>query len=148
MPVLSYKSPDLINGGAITEVNVFPPPSVAQLYIDKKEKVPTKKVIGLIDTGASTTAIDKNIASELKLIARDLQDVLTPSGYSKHYLYDIVITFENIKILKYLQVFGVILDKQPYDVLLGRDILRYCTLIYNGWNNSYDLHLHSEFINY
>ncbi|MBL7129218.1 MAG: retroviral-like aspartic protease [Ignavibacteria bacterium] len=148
MSVLSYKSPDLESGGATVEIKIFPPPSVIQLYNDKKEKVPTKKVIGLIDTGASKTAIDKNIASELNLIARDKQKVLTPSGDSEHYLYDIVIVLENIKYLIPLQVFGAVLDKQPYDVLLGRDILRYCTLIYNGWNNSYDLHLHGELINY
>ena len=148
MSVLSYKSPDLESGGASIEVKIFPPLAVMQEYSAKKEKVPVKKVIGLIDTGASRTAIDKNIASELKLIARDQQKVLTPSGDSKHYLYDIIITLENTKVLIPLQVFGAVLEKQPYDVLLGRDILRYCTLIYNGWNDSYDLHFHGEFINY
>ena len=40
-----------------------------------------------------------------------------------------------------VQVLEAKLDKQPYKVLLGRDVLRTCTLIYNGWDNSYTLHL-------
>jgi enamine deaminase RidA (YjgF/YER057c/UK114 family) len=36
---------------------------------------------------------------------------------------------------------GADLEAQPYNALIGRDILSNCTLIYNGWDNSYQLHL-------
>jgi hypothetical protein len=36
---------------------------------------------------------------------------------------------------------GANLEAQPYNALIGRDILSNCTLIYNGWDNSYQLHL-------
>lgn len=40
-----------------------------------------------------------------------------------------------------IMAIGANLTKQPYDALIGRDILKLCTLIYNGWDNSYQLHI-------
>jgi hypothetical protein len=80
----------------------------------------------------------------MQLIIRDRQPVLTPSGQSEQNLYDIVITLANHTFGISLQAFGADLSKRPYDILLGRDVLSSCTLIYNGWDNSYNLHFHQD----
>lgn len=41
----------------------------------------------------------------------------------------------------FIEVTGADLENQHYDALLGRDILENCTLIYNGWDDSFQLHL-------
>lgn len=146
MPVFSFTSPNLELYGAIIEVEIWPDFAVIKSFTDKKNKAPSKKIIGLIDTGASCSAFDIPIATELNLVVRDKQPVVTPSGESEQYLYDIVITFPKPNIGIPLQAFGVDLSKQPYDILLGRDILNSCTFIFNGWNNSYDLHFHTDLI--
>ena len=145
MPVFSYTSPNLENAGAIVNIDIFPPFPVMKNLAEKGENVPTKKLVGLIDTGASCSGFDDPIAKELNLIVRDQQSVLTPSGKSTHFLYDVVFVLDN-----YFdrgipaQAYGLNLSSQPYDILIGRDILKSCTLIYNGWNSSYDLHFHPE----
>ena len=144
MPVLSYKLANLEINGASVELSISPPRPVIQEYLRKKQAVPTKKIIGLIDTGATSTAIDSALAKELHLVARDQQVVFTPNGESKQNLYDILVSFDNMNIQIATQAFGAELSKQPYSALIGRDILRSCTLIYNGWNNSFDIHFHPE----
>jgi hypothetical protein len=144
MPVFSFTSPNLENNGATITVRIFPPFAVIKELQDKQEKIPSKTVNGLIDTGASCTAFDASIATELNLIARDKQTVITPNAESEHFLYDIVIGLGTDGNGLSLQAFGTDLSKQPYDILLGRDLFKKCTLIYNGWNNSYDLHLHNN----
>jgi hypothetical protein len=144
MPVFAYTLANLEANGATLEVNIFPPFPVITVLQSEKKTIPSRKLIGLIDTGASCTAFSAPIAVDLGLIARDKQIVYTPSGESEHPLYDIVISLANTSIGIPIQAFGAILDKQPYHIILGRDVLRSCTLIYDGWNNSYDLHLHQE----
>jgi hypothetical protein len=41
----------------------------------------------------------------------------------------------------FIEITGVDLENQPYDALIGRDILKSCTLIYNGVEDSYQLYL-------
>jgi hypothetical protein len=145
MPVFSYTSPNIEKNGAIISVDIFPPFAVIKDLQDKKENIPTKKLIGLIDTGASCSGFNAPIAQELNLIVRDQQPVLTPSGESTHFLYDVVVVLGDFFTRGIpIQAYGVDLSRQPFDFLIGRDILKYCTLIFNGWNNSYDLHLHPE----
>jgi predicted aspartyl protease len=144
MPVFSFTSSDLESNGAIIEVTIWPDFAIIKSLADKGEYVPRKKVVGLIDTGASCSAFDASIANELGLVVRDTQNVLTPSGESSQSLYDVVIVLADAERGISLQAFGANLGKQPYDILLGRDVLKSCTLVFNGWNDSYDLHFHQE----
>jgi predicted aspartyl protease len=144
MPVYSYKSPNLEKDGSIIEVSIYPSLPVGQDLRSKNLPVPSKRLKGLIDTGASCTAFNSPIASELGLLVRDKQKVLTPAGQTEQYLYDIVIFLGGSKILMTLQALGADLKNQPYEILLGRDVLKACTLIYNGWDDSYDIHVHED----
>jgi hypothetical protein len=142
MPVFPNRVPDLQHVGPIIEVVVFPPqPIVIKLRLEGKP-VPSRKLIALIDTGASRSCIDDVIASDLGLTARDVILVQTPSGESQQFVYDLGFRMPGLQsnVISIMAI-GANLTKQPYDALIGRDILKLCTLIYNGWDNSYQLHI-------
>lgn len=142
MPVFPNKVPNLYELGPIIEVIIVPPVPVLKKIKDEGGTIPSKKVIALIDTGASNSCINNRIASELGLIARDVIDVKTPSGSSKQPIYDLGFALPSlVQNILPVTALGADLELQPYDALIGRDILKLCTLIYNGWDNSYQLHL-------
>jgi len=141
MPHLHHKSSNLQNKGPVIDVIIHPPKPKCELLKLKGEKIPSLKAIGLIDIGASCTCIDKSIANALHLIPRDIKKVYTAGGEDLQALYDIGVILpvtENVVI--YAQSLEAKLAQQPYKVLIGRDILSQCTLVYNGWDNSYNLH--------
>jgi hypothetical protein len=80
MPVFPNRVPNLQNVGPIIEVVIFPPQPVFNKLRQEGKTPPDKKLIALIDTGASRSCIDDPIANELGLIARDVVRVQTPSG--------------------------------------------------------------------
>jgi Aspartyl protease len=142
MPVFPNRVPNLQQVGPIIEIIIFPAQPLV-LKISEAGKLPnTKKVIALIDTGASGSCINDPIAKELGLIDRDVVLVSTPSGAAQQPVYDIGIALPGLtKNPLPVQALGANLDNQPFAALIGRDILVHCTLIYNGWDNSYQLHL-------
>ena len=72
----------------------------------------------------------------------DVVQVQTPSGSSRQYVYDLGFAMPGLQTtIIPITAIGANLTNQPYDALIGRDILKSCTLIYNGWDNSYQLHM-------
>lgn len=142
MPVFPNKVHDLQNIGPIIEVVVFPSEPIFNKMRSDGLIPMTKKLIALIDTGASGSCIDNETAKELGFIARDVSKIQTPAGESERPVYDIGFALPGLQtnILPVIAV-GIDLAKQPYDALIGRDILKFCTLVYNGWDNSYQLHM-------
>jgi len=143
MPVFPNKVPNLRQIGPIIEIIIFPPGPVFNALKAQGKPIPNKKVIALIDTGATGSCINNAVAEELKLIARDVVPVQTPAGETKQPIYDVGFALPSLtqqNILPIL-VLGADLTGQPYNALIGRDILSMCTLIYNGWDNSYQLHI-------
>jgi hypothetical protein len=142
MPVFPNRVPNLQNIGPIIEVVIFPPQPVFNKLRQEGLVPPDRKLIALIDTGASRSCIDDPIANELGLIARDVVQVQTPSGSSRQYVYDLGFAMPGLQTtIIPITAIGANLTNQPYDALIGRDILKSCTLIYNGWDNSYQLHM-------
>lgn len=96
----------------------------------------------MIDTGATCTCIDKTIAQALGLVLHDIRRVQTAGGEDMQCLYDagVILPMAQNAVFD-VQVLEARLEKQPYKVLLGRDVLKTCTLVYNGWDNSYTVHL-------
>ena len=142
MPVFPNRVPNLQNVGPIIEVVIFPPQPVFNKLRQEGKTPPDKKLIALIDTGASRSCIDDLIANELGLIARDVVRVQTPSGSSQQYVYDLGFAMPGLQTsIIPITAIGANLTNHPYDALIGRDILKLCTLIYNGWDNSYQLHM-------
>lgn len=142
MPVFPNRVPDLQKIGPIVEIVIFPSQPVFAKLKSEGRTPPGKKVIALIDTGASGSCINDPIAKELGLIARDIVTVQTPSGSSSQPIYDLGFALPSLTTtIIPIQALGADLNNQPYNALIGRDILSLCTLIYNGWDNSYQLHI-------
>lgn len=142
MPVFPNRVPDLQHIGPIIEIIIQPPFNNNPHIKVGGTFTPPKIIMALIDTGASSTCIDESIAVELGLIARDVINVCTPAGVSQQKVYDIVVTLPKLQNVSIPVLSpGANLAAQPYRALIGRDILKHCTLIYNGWDNSYQLHI-------
>jgi len=141
MPFLTSRNSNLRTTGPIIEVAIVPPQPVAELLKKENKPIPSMKAIALIDTGASSTCISQIIVDNLKLIPFDAQMVLTAGGESEQLLYDIgiVLPITQPNVLS-VQSPCADLSKQPFQVLIGRDILSRCTLFYNGLDNSFTLH--------
>jgi predicted aspartyl protease len=124
----------------VIEVVLFPPQAVVEIFRKQNKQVPMTRLLGLIDTGASNSCVNDSIAKRLHLIPRDKHVVSTPNGQNEQYLYDasmrLQITGDRVW---EIQLFGANLEGQPYQALIGRDILKHCTLIYNGWDNSFNV---------
>ena len=143
MPHLIKRVSDLKGVGPLIDITLYPAAEIVRNVDLTKETLLHKNCIGLIDTGASISAIDRPIVKELNLISRDFIPVLTPSGVSHHFTYDIGLQLPKELGWKtyFIEVTGSDLEKQPFDVLIGRDVLENCTLIFNGWDNSFQLHI-------
>ncbi len=142
MAVFPNRVPDLRSVGPTIEVIIVPPQPILEQLRREGKTIPSKKVLALIDTGASGSCINDKIASELGLISRDVATVNTPSGSCQQSVYDLGFSMIGLSnsILP-IRALGANLEAQPYHALIGRDILSVCTLIYNGWDNSYQLHI-------
>lgn len=142
MPVFPNRVPDLQHIGSVIEIVIVPPQPVWVSLKEQAKPIPQKKVLALIDTGSTNSSITSAVAIELGLIVRDIIKVATPVGITKQPVYDVGIQLPNLT----KNIFSVVvceanLENQPYQALLGRDVLQECTLIYNGWDNSYQLHV-------
>ena len=140
MPVFPNKVPNLQQIGPIIEVVIYPSVPIYNKLKAEGKQIPSKKVIALIDTGASGSCINDSIAGESNLIARDVTTVCTPSGTAQQKIYDLGFSMPSLHPTIFpILALGANLEAQPYNALIGRDILSNCTLIYNGWDNSYQL---------
>lgn len=141
MPFLTFRNQNLQSTGPIIEVVILPPQAVIEQLQKEKKTIPSQKAIALIDTGASSTCISSAIVKQLGLIPFDVQRVHTAAGETEQLLYDagVVLPISQPNIIS-VQTPCAELDGQPFQVLLGRDILSRCSLIYNGPDNSFTLH--------
>lgn len=88
----------------------------------------------LVDTGASSTAVDEAILQQLGLNPIGQAQVSTPHGVQARSLYPAKLIFPGTPMpeLTFQAVIGAILQNQGYLALIGRDILSQMILIYNG----------------
>ena len=102
-------------------------------------------VLGLIDTGASLSALDESIITTLDLAARGPTSIHTPStgaAYEKRMTYEALVVLGEIAgkpLSKTIPVISCELATQGFFALIGRDLLQYCRLIYDGPKNSFSL---------
>lgn len=88
----------------------------------------------LIDTGASETCIDVTLANTLGLPAVDRQLMATPAGQTSILRYLARVEFPGLNVEKIGRFPGVHLASggQPYQLLIGRDILQHLQMSYDG----------------
>jgi len=94
----------------------------------------TASGFALIDTGASSTSVDEKAVQELGQPSVDVARIasaLEPSAVRS--VYPISISLEGLPFPFIVpRAIGAELRSQGLLVLLGRDVLQYCTLFYNG----------------
>ena len=106
-------------------------------------------VDGMVDTGASITAIDTDLAHLLNLSPRGKTTLRTPSTGNQAVVVDaydasLSIPPANVGELPYriptlLVIAADNLKVQGFQVLIGRDVLSRCLFVYNGEQGTYTL---------
>ncbi len=130
--------------GPLVEVLVTPPAVVLEALQKRGDQLPELvKGHALIDTGASVTCIDMEIARQLQLAevgtatmqSATHADVPTPVYHFALVIQGVGLRFETARGM------GATLGAQGIVALIGRDALSTCLLVYNGATGSISLAL-------
>jgi predicted aspartyl protease len=137
--VLVWKGPTLgVDIGFNQEIFHPDPAIVQQAIASVHARPPARFVEALIDTGASESCIDEDLAKELQL---PLIDQAKGSGISGSEEFNIYLGYIRIAALGFLQYgrfMGVKLraGNQPHQALLGRSLFKDMLLVYDGRDGS------------
>ena len=98
-------------------------------------------VTALVDTGAHTSVLNPEIAQHLALKSVGAAPINTPSTVAPLLCrrFHINIYFPDGFVLENLFVIEAPMGGVPYQCLLGRDVLKQATLVYNGKSNQFAL---------
>ncbi|MBI3193330.1 MAG: retroviral-like aspartic protease family protein [Ignavibacteriae bacterium] len=90
--------------------------------------------VALIDTGASSSCIDDDVANQLQLPVVNVVSVASASHASTpQNVYPIQIEVVGLPIsIEAPNAIGAALSSLGLLALIGRDVLQHCTLFYNG----------------
>jgi hypothetical protein len=110
----------------------LPPPKVATIRAQ-------------IDTGASGSAISRTVLDDLAIKPINRVKVVVPSEDDQPREFEafpVSILLSHPDLELYLPVYDNIIGcyfstREPFQALLGRDVLRHCLLIYNGETESF-----------
>jgi len=133
--------------GPLVEVLIVPSSAYTKYLRDEgkgKEQKDNKIYKGtmLIDTGASTTAIDREVAEFLNLKHRGVTTISTPSSPAHEcltYDIDLMLPANNIRFANVQVIEGEFKTMQGISGLIGRDILSTTLLVYHGYSGHYTL---------
>ena len=134
----------LFQRGPIIQVSVTIEENVGKGLLAQGKPLPIPKTgLALIDTGATGTCIDEQVAKELGLPAIDVGKMTSATHKDQQcsiYPVQIVIQPTNL-ILNAPRTMGAALAAQGLIALIGRDVLRVCTFFYNGPGGNFTLSL-------
>lgn len=95
----------------------------------------------LIDTGSNISGLDKRIIENLQL--RQYMEGASVDGVGGIHQLKL---FRGILYLPIFQERALPFDvvegdysNSPYDGIIGRDVLKYCSFVYDGWSNTFKL---------
>jgi hypothetical protein len=106
---------------------------------------PPLVILGLIDTGAGMSALDVQVISMLDLNPRGIVSIHTPStgpAYENRQSYDACFVLgenEATSLVVNREVIGSEFASQGFFALIGRDVLRYCRMVYDGPQDRFTL---------
>jgi predicted aspartyl protease len=125
--------------GPVLQVNVTIEQNAGRALMSQGKTLPLKAGYALVDTGASNTCIDEQAAQELGLPIIDVANMQSASHDSHPCnVYPVQIITPMVA-LNSQRTLGAALASQGLLVLIGRDVLRSCTLFYNGPSGQFTL---------
>ena len=138
------------NAGPLLNVQIgVSGPRMAALEQANRPIPPVFSARGLVDTGASCTAIDPSVVTDLELSPTGDMAAITPGttpgtkpvDVSQYDVGVLIYGINNLNplVIPVLPVIEVELANQGFQALIGRDILARCVLIYNGSLGQYTL---------
>jgi len=145
LPPPAVPSDALVNFGPSTLVHVGFDPNVfggsPASAANFPAVPPMQNVVALIDTGATESCIDENLAQQLQLPLVDTVSVSGIAGSTTLHVYLAHILLPGLAFTQYGRFAGVLLaaGEQPHQVLLGRSLLKDMILIYDGQSGSVKL---------
>ena len=106
-----------------------------------KELSAPHSVTALIDTGAHTSVVTPELAARLRIEPVGKAPISTPSTTAAIMCdrYHVNIYFEDDFVVENVFAIEAPMGGVPYQCLIGRDILRLATLLYDGPGNHYAL---------
>jgi predicted aspartyl protease len=125
----------LVQRGPVIPVVILPNPAFSKALQDAGRPIPAPiQGIALIDTGATTTCVDGDVATEMGLAANGVAKMASASQTSSECLtYPVRLTFPIWNVhLDCAKAMGVHIKNQGIVVLVGRDLLSKCVMVYNG----------------
>ncbi len=141
MEKLVVISPSLYDKGALVEAEIYPSEKNFLRLKNHNTQQPAKSFRMLLDTGANISALDRQFIEMLQLpLYSEKAFVDGAGGLTKLHKFRCVL---------YMEIFGrkaLPLDivegrfeHTPYDGVIGRDVLRFCSMNYDGPSNSFKL---------
>src|SRR5205807_4532692 len=137
----------LTRDGPIIPVEVSMPTALEEFCTQKGIMIPPPQSdYALIDTGASATSMDESVLQQLSILPIDRVPCSSTTTTDKAFVYPTRISMPtlNLKDFSLARVIGCKLKWKTTDgkeiiMLVGRDILQYMVMIYNGRNSSLTL---------
>ena len=132
-PSFTERLPHLKENGPTCQIVIKPSViTIKKLKLEKKD-VPWLKVLALIDTGASTTAISQKVVAQLNLVSRGTAKVYTSAKSTEiRNEYDISLEFDTNVYLEVLRALEANLQDHSINCIIGRDVLAFGVFIYDG----------------
>lgn len=134
-------SDHLANKGLVMAVEVGVLQVLAADLTKRGKPIPSPQSgTAMIDTGAFRTAIDESAIIALGIQPTGQAMIGGQGGPKLQNLYQVEVAFPGSPFPKLpMEVIGVQIKDQGIVGLIGRDILRYCVLVYNGQQGSWSL---------
>ena len=127
--------------GPVLQVSITIEQNAGKGLLAQGKTVPTKSGWALIDTGASNTCVDEQVAKELGLPIIDV-GTMQSASHEKHpcNIYPVQL-ITPVVTLNSPRTMSANLAGQGLLVLIGRDVLQKCNLFYNGPAGQFTLSL-------
>ncbi len=141
METMVIVSPSLYTKGAMVETEIYPS---EKIFLEHKHRLSHKPMVTvkmLIDTGSNISGLDRSLIDQLQLpLYSEKASVDGAGGLISLNLYRCVLYLNifNHKALP-LDIVEGRFEDTPYKGVIGRDVLRFCHLHFDGPSNSFRL---------
>ncbi|HPD19109.1 MAG TPA: hypothetical protein PLF61_05555 [Candidatus Goldiibacteriota bacterium] len=138
MPSFTATIPNLQRSGPIVEVLIMPSRKLIEVLQNRNQQISQPvRVLAMIDTGATSSVVNSKIIQDLGLNPIGTVKINTPSSTGLTcYQYQAGIVFPNNIVVETDELIEVPLQEQNIQCLIGRDVLKFGVLIYNGYTQT------------